>query len=829
MRMSKDEVLISDYYCDHKYHFFLDYCENHHLKTMGDLKRLDFNCLLTQKGIGISKMVQILNHYNDFYDVGFVFKTKNNKQKTVVFESVHKDVSNLSIRVLTTFKIKSNLVIYLESNGIDTIGKLKGYSILSLSDAIGARMATKIADLNETFTKPVIEILTDFVNHNKNRVYYDVYIRRSHGDTLQDIALDMGITRERVRQIELHFFKQIQLLCERIGMCFIDSKGYIQEQDLKKICNDQDIESIVRYTLKRSDLYEYLNFASLFLLSRKGDKTHKDCFLEIASDIIDGGFDIVESTDDLRLILESQGYGFISIASFYQLLKMNGYHNYGPFIIKGSQSYAYLCAKIIEKDYPEGIKLYDHAALDGLRKKVWDKFGTDVQLPVNDRAFSARLSECLVLSGRGAVIAPKNISISMTILDEIVQYIDNYETSMIYYSEIFARFKEVLLETSTVTNYNYLHGVLMLYYPQRYDYSRDYLTHKLNISNNIPLNVRIKNYINEKNQPVSKKELQEKFIGISDVVINRMVSEDPDLIQWENRYYSTRDLLHITDEEIALLKGLLDSLLDRNDGYCAGEVLYCEVQKQLPTLITKNNIKNSTNMFYMTQQLFNQYYQFRRPHIGRKDVPFDITAKNIALHFLDAYQRISYEKFKHIVTSFKWPEATSAIVFTDIVRDYVRINEDEYIHKDYFKLSKQKLEEIETTLDKALEGNIYIAINRFDQYELLPKIGYLWNMYLLRDILNHYSTHFNIIDVQVLDRRFEKGIITRRDSEFKDLAHLVAYLLKRDHYQTIEESKMLFLLNDYGFMMKDIPLELFNSKYLTYKDGVFTVSNNTNS
>lgn len=824
MRMKKDDVLINDYYNDHKYHLFLDYCTQHQLLRMKDLKGFDFHELKNQKGIGLSKIEQIQNHYNDFYDEGYVYETKENKKQTLLFQTIHEEAGTLPIRVLTTFKVKANLVEYLEKAGMTTLDALKQYTVDSLGEAIGIRMAGRISRLEDTFSKPIIDILTMYINENKKKVYYHVYLRRSRGETLQDIASNMGITRERVRQIELHFYKQILILCEAIGDRMMSSKGYINDSDIQALSRNKEIEDIIRYTFKRSDKFEYLKFASVFLLPLPDGRSHKSCLLEIASDVVEEGYDMSEGTDDLQFALEKNGYGFIDLRSFYHFLKMNGYHNYGPFIIKGSQSYAYLCEKIIERDYPEGIKLYDHEALDGLRHKVWEKFGKDVQLPANDRAFSARLSECLVLCGRGSVTAAKNVRVSMSVLNQLVQYIDHYETSIIYYSEIFARFEEILKETSSITNYNYLHGVLMLYYPTRYEYSRDYLMHKQKMTNVIPLNERIKKFIAETNRPVSKKELKDKFIGISDVVVNRMVTEDRDLVQWENGYYSISSLFKITDDEKNKLRQILENLLKANNGYCSGEMLYREVDKEMPILISKNNIQNSTNLFYFTQQIFYDNYQFRRPHIGRLDLPFEITARSIALHFLYAFSEISYKKFKTVAAHFMWPEATSAIVFTEIVQDYVRINEDEYVSLGCFKIDKKDIALIEQILHEMLQKETYIAISCFKSYDLFPVIGYPWNMYLLRDILNHFSTEFNIIDVQVLDRRFEKGVITLKESGFKDMSHLVAYLLSEKGKHKVEETRLLSLLNNFGFVMKDIPLELYNSSYLTYKDGTFIVN-----
>ena len=150
---------------------------------------------------------------------------------------------------------------------------------------------------------------------------------------------------------------------------------------------------------------------------------------------------------------------FISEDSFVNYLLDHGYKQYGDFIIRGRQSYGYLCAQIIEESFPDGIKLYDSGDLDKLRGLVKNKYG-DIGLSDDNRALSARLSDYLVLSGRGRMTAASNVNIDPNLLEEIRQYIDTIPSSTVEYSELFARFESKLLSSGNVNNHDFLHGVL---------------------------------------------------------------------------------------------------------------------------------------------------------------------------------------------------------------------------------------------------------------------------------------------------------------------------------------------------------------------------------
>lgn len=107
--------------------------------------------------------------------------------------------------------------------------------------------------------------------------------------------------------------------------------------------------------------------------------------------------------------------------------------------------------------------------MDKLRTYAAEEYG-DLGIPDSNRAFSTRLSDYLILSGRGMATAESNIHIEMSVLDEIKEYIDNAQEGEINYAEVFSVFEGKLRMLSNIDNYNFLHGVLKLYYSDEYDF-----------------------------------------------------------------------------------------------------------------------------------------------------------------------------------------------------------------------------------------------------------------------------------------------------------------------------------------------------------------------
>lgn len=77
-----------------------------------------------------------------------------------------------------------------------------------------------------------------------------------------------------------------------------------------------------------------------------------------------------------------------------------------------------MCARLISKEFLQGIKLYDSEDLDRLREMVISQYG-DIGLPDSNRELSTRLARYLVLCGRGAVTAEENIYIELSVIDQI--------------------------------------------------------------------------------------------------------------------------------------------------------------------------------------------------------------------------------------------------------------------------------------------------------------------------------------------------------------------------------------------------------------------------
>jgi len=72
---------------------------------------------------------------------------------------------------------------------------------------------------------------------------------------------------------------------------------------------------------------------------------------------------------------------------------------------------------VLEKHYPDGIKLYDNSEAIRFRNYVRWLFG-DVYLPENNRAIDVRLTNLTILCDRGKRILPSGIKIPIEFAEQ---------------------------------------------------------------------------------------------------------------------------------------------------------------------------------------------------------------------------------------------------------------------------------------------------------------------------------------------------------------------------------------------------------------------------
>ena len=819
------------------YRLFLTYCFENQISTLYDLHFFNFKSLSNIAGIGQSKQQAIISHFYNInatthysnypisdiddhtYDNDVNSNLSSKKDNNLI--SINKSLLLSDISLLLIARVRQSVVDKLRYCGINTMQSLQSANFKSLTDTLGLYNANQLLKKLEIFSKDIMDISKNVLNKSLQDRNIDIVRMRANGETLRVIGDKKHLTRERIRQIIKKFYLNLDEVLSCLVSNYLIDNNYFYKNSIESIFDDVFLNKLLVSWCKNTDKFEYLRCADLFIKSVK-NFSYKNQISNLLTEYIGDFVNFDEDADEIENYIKSYHYNFMSKDAIFNLLLELGYHSYGPLIVKRKRAPQYLFSYAVETLFPCGIKIHSTGAseLSELRKYITDVLCFP-KIKDNVRAFSSRLCRYLVLCGRGKYISPKNIQLDMDLLFRIKDYIDSSNNKEIYYSELFANFEGALKFKTNIDNYNFLHGVLKLYFENEYDFSqRDFLVKRGKNLNSGKVTSRIKAYIADKKHPVSKQEIKNLIPGITDIVLSLALTSDKDLYMTEFSTLYSLSLLDISSKDIETISEIISKIIESNDSYCNDDLLFEEVKNTNKEFLVKNFIKTPYCLFSICQKFLSKKYDFRRPHIMKKNTLNEISLKNVSLNYFKNKQEISYKDFLAFAKSQMWSLNNAMCCFYKIQPNYIRVSEDLYVDKGTFKISEDDLNSISHFIDEHLNSGYYSLIN-FDKGSFLPEIGYEWNEYLLKDIIKNYLDKYRIIEPCVTDRRFERGIVVPQTSELYEYDEVVCYLLSRLGIDCITEERLLSILVEYDLTRKSIPKELYSSDHLIYEDETF--------
>lgn len=410
-----------------------------------------------------------------------------------------------------------------------------------------------------------------------------------------------------------------------------------------------------------------------------------------------------------------------------------------------------------------------------------------------------------------------------SILQEIKAYIDNLPYQDIYYTQIFAEYEGLLMMTSNIDNAGFLHGVLSWKYPDVYVYSRDFLR-KHSAEETGSLAEQIRSYLSEAGHALTKKEIFDRFPGITDPMFNNVLYSSPWLLQWETGLFNCIDNLNISTADITEFQKALESTMKTNGGYCSQELLYRCALQAVPDMCARNHVNSPSNAFCIATYLFGDVFVFSRPHIAFPGRFKDLDSKTIALEILDYPDILNVNDFYALARKFEWSEVTAGFVFSNIEKDYVRLSKNTYQKAGNFALNEEDKAYIIKLLSRLAEKDWHLPLQRFADIDEVTPGGICINDFVMHSIISKYGFGWHVVSPQTKDRRYEKGILVRDDKTITAYDQLVAQLMADTGVRTLSNSQMLSFLLLHQLSFKTIPKELEVSDYFNVANNQFSLA-----
>lgn len=613
---------------------------------------------------------------------------------------------------------------------------LKGLCASEETSLLSMAMTDKVDDtstyiLLKRFFKWCAFDLEKEINNLFDNLYSNERIRtvtqlRARKQTLEQIGRTLGVTRERVRQIEAKAKKMFSRLHSRIRIISkisAERNGdtVLTPVEIKEYCGEHTSDLLFFLQTYESANYTYDRQLDVFVLGDDSIAGRVQSSIETLPEIVKASkLDSIlgEAAEESDIPLEMLEKAFLDA---YRLTG-EVYHRY-------RLSLATIYERVLAAHYPQGFKAYDTDELLRFREIIADEYG-DVGLPANDRALTSRVASICILCGKGVYRLKKKDYLPRQLANKICDYIENSENTIFLTNTLFSIFKEELLAAG-IDNKYFLQGVLHELFADKFVFRRDYISKDVDVTS---VYSAVVDYIKKSNFPVSKAQIQEAFPGITEIVINCSV-DDPNVLNYFGEYLHASKL-NILDSEKSYLFNVIDELTSDGEVH-HGRELYEIISHQKPEILTRNAVMYPFSAFSVVEFLFRDKFQFSRPYVAKNGIDIDRPVER--LHDL------IYSSDEFTVSEISEFNRDNHFQINSLL-EYVNGCNDEFLLVDGDTMMKIERTGIDESIALQVENIIFDAISEttpvknLSVWSDLPTIKVPWTEWLIYSVIFKWGT-----------------------------------------------------------------------------------------
>lgn len=629
---------------------------------------------------------------------------------------------------------------------------------------------------------------------------------RSQGYTLESIAQSKGVTRERIRQLETialrvsgeiyheyHILKLLSALND-------DDKFITREEMLTEI--DERYGLLLFYLLKNTDSEDYYfdKETNIFSINDNESSFNKQDAIYAVNNMDEFIFN-EEWDEKITKTAEEINIG----KEYVEIVAKNYYKNYGKYRARNKLSLETIYKYVLRKYYPTGMKLFTDET-DRFKEHVVECFG-DVKLSNKNRPVDALISRIAVLCDRGTYIHPEYIEIDISLVNKIDKYIETMQRTAISYAELFTIFQNELLLNSSVNNRFYLQGVIKYYLKDKYYSIKDLISK----DGNVTVCNEIESFVKER-QLVNRKELMSEFDGLRESALCQMLSRCENIIGINNAEYIHASILNITEEDYSIAEIIKKNITSVP---LSARKLLDILSVEKSDFLERNAIFTHCKLFGIMHYMFKDEFSFSSPYIAQKGQK-NITNVGVVLSLLEGSREISIEDLVAICEENKISFQSINNTVSLLSDTFIRTESNLLVSIEDVELDDDDVATILEQVHSIVKGKGYLSLKNLKDYIWFPNIGYEWNPFLLRSILQKYDDEIVMVDYPCYDSYIMATILI--DSSFKtdDYFEFVKIITDREEstepFNTLEEYANW--LREEGLIGGEIPSGILNSEWL---------------
>lgn len=634
-------------------------------------------------------------------------------------------------------------------NDIDLNILLKNH-VITLADLINCSpyfilliFSLQIPNLIESISRLTnsIEDTINFVFMKVDCRSFDILTKRNGYISNKTISLERigkkySLTKERIRQIELKSLKTISTNANNAEY-ILRTIFYKETNNQCKYITRTQMIKIYGFDLANKILllYEYGN------LSIKYDSKYNIIYDKSINNIEEM---INNKLEEIGIVADY--YETKDADEFLQKVLENHYKKIDDYLyIRSGFRTRDLYLDIADEYFPNGYRVGEDEDYNKLVEIAKDKYKIDEKIPSKHSIEAMVGRSDFIQINRGTYLPEKYcVELPEQLVDKILNYIS--ENNLVYYRSIYEKFKSELLELG-ISNHYYLKGCIDKRLSEEMVSKRDFIVNGNQGTSSL---VELVNLMKSFDYEFTLNDLKSKFPGIKDYTLYSVLYNEIDnglvfISSYEFIYISKLD---IDDNTKVELKNFIDnqfSLLNSN--LISSKKIYARLLLTNKDLYKKLNLKNGHfQLFSMIKILYPEFY-YHRPFISIESSTVN-TNYNVIRNHIEKYEKFSIKTIHDYERKMNIRCVNNYLQFMeDMSDDYVQIDINTMLKKDKLDISSSELEHIKKSVDLILNNFSIINTENFKGYSLLPKIGYVWNKYLLIGILRtFYPDDYEIVN-----------------------------------------------------------------------------------
>ncbi len=780
---------------------------------------------ILQKGMLPKSIDGITNETKD--------KLNNLVYKQLGLDKIKEENLDYPVVILDCIPDGKSLSAYLLSMGYISINDfIRGLTIDFLMDKSTKIFATGILKTIELLKQPSKFISDEYLTNNLDVNSRDIILCRSKNDSLEVIGHKYGVTRERIRQIEAKTISCLRPFTEMTRIIVTGNESNFKGEAISDSLNNTDLSEIIVYCLKNDSSWEYISSIDLFIKNNTTEKHFHDSKLQNVMTNFAKKKTISISKDFISLTeeLAQYGYDFLSAVDMIKLFNSYGYKRYGDYIVFGSMPQSTAIYLMMKKYFPNGIKTTeyeiqtDSTDLADLRGYISNELG--ISVAKNNHALSSSIGRITILRDQGKQILEESTQVNLMELDKLIPFIDSEleNVDSLSYSYIYKAKKNWLELVVGIDNHEYLHGLLLHFYPNRYKYTKSYLIKmdsKL-ADNDCNIEDKLANYTIENDGYIRIDDFLTRLKTYSKFSVLQHIYDSNLYINWGSQCFRLKSSINIPAAIHTNLKAIIDKSLAYGNGYTNARYLF---EKSGLSEIVKKEIMVETyaQLFSICEFLFSSDYDFSRPHITQKGLFSNgISYENIFNHILNYPEIYKLNVLDTYIEKLLIPDISASGCKSTLIDKCIRISKNELLKKELFFINEDNLTQITNIIREKMKED-YFSLITFDDFNLFPDIGYNWNKYLLYSIIKEYLHQYRLILTGRQDYRICNYVVIPDNSRIQTYSQLVANTMKLSGQNHLSSSEMEAFLVLKGLTIGHISIELKDSDDISFINDYYVI------